>query len=284
MTPLRRKMLNDLVIRNLSENTQKSYLQAVTGLAKYYHRSPDQLSAQEVQRYLLYLSQERQLSWKSCNTIRHGLRFFYQVTLNWPNTQFYLPCAKEPSKLPQILSHEELVRLFTVTTNRKHRALLMTTYAAGLRASEVTRLQVTDIDSARNCIRVDQGKGRKDRYVPLAPRLLAQLREYWREQQPPQWLFPGTMIDRPMSRDSAWRIYVKARDKAGITKPGGLHLLRHCFATHLLEAGTELVVIQRLMGHTSIRSTIRYLHLAQAHTAATTSPLELLEFPTPTPR
>ena len=284
MTPLRRKMLNDLVIRNLSENTQKSYLQAVTGLAKYYHRSPDQLNAQEVQRYLLYLSQERQLSWASCNTIRHGLRFFYQVTLNWPTTQFYLPCAKEPSKLPQILSHEELVRLFTVTTNRKHRALLMTTYAAGLRASEVTRLQVTDIDSARNCIRIDQGKGRKDRYVPLAPHLLAQLREYWREQRPPQWLFPGTLIDRPMSRDSAWHIYVKARDKAGITKPGGLHLLRHCFATHLLEAGTELVVIQRLMGHTSIRSTIRYLHLAQAHTAATTSPLELLEFPTPTPR
>ncbi len=281
MTPLRRKMLNDLVIRNLSENTKKSYLQAVTGLAKYYHRSPDQLSAQEVQRYLLYLSQERQLTWASCNTIRHGLRFFYQVTLNWPTTQFYLPCAKEPSKLPQILSHEELVRLFTVTTNRKHRALLMTTYAAGLRASEVTRLRVTDIDSARRCIRIDQGKGRKDRYVPLAPRLLAQLRDYWREQRPPQWLFPGTLIDRPMSRDGAWHIYVKARDKAGITKSGGLHLLRHCFATHLLEAGTELVVIQRLMGHTSIRSTLRYLHLAQAHTAATTSPLELLEFPTP---
>ncbi len=283
MTPLREKMLNDLRIRNLAENTQKSYLQAVTGLVRYYRRSPDQLSVREVQDYLLYLSQERHLAWKSCNTIRHGLQFFYRVTLERSATEFYLPCAKEPSKLPEILSHEELGHLFTVTTNRKHRALLMTTYAAGLRASEVTRLQVTDIDSARNCIRVDQGKGRKDRYVPLAPRLLAQLRDYWREQRPPQWLFPGTLIDRPMSRDSAWQIYVKARDKAGITKPGGLHLLRHCFATHLLEAGTELVVIQRLMGHTSIRSTLRYLHLAQAHTSAIISPLELLEFPTPTP-
>lgn len=281
MTPLRRKMLNDLIIRNLAENTQKSYLQAVTGLARYYKRSPDQLSVQEVQGYLLYLSQERHLAWKSCNTIRHGLRFFYQVTLERPAIQFYLPCAKEPSKLPEILSHEELVRLFTVTTNRKHRALLMTTYAAGLRASEVTQLRITDIDSERRCIRVDQGKGRMDRYVPLSPRLLTQLREYWREKRPPHWLFPGTWIDRHMSRDGASYIYGKARTKAGITKDGGIHTLRHNFATNLLEAGTELVVIQRLLGHTSIRSTFRYLHLAQEHTTATTSPLDLLEFPLP---
>ncbi len=281
MKPLRRKMLNDLCIRNLAENTQQSYLQAVTGLAQFYHRSPDQLSAHEVQDYILYLSQKRHLAWQSCNTIRHGLRFFYQVTLEWPATQFYLPCAKEPSKLPEILSHEELVRLFTVATNRKHRALLMTTYAAGLRASEVTQLRVKDIDSARMCIRVEQGKGRKDRYVPLAPSLLLQLREYWCEHRPPEWLFPGPHIDRHMSRDGAWYIYVTARDKAGITKGGGIHQLRHCFATHLLEAGTELVVIQRLLGHTSIRSTFRYLHLAQERTTATTSPLELLEFPNP---
>ena len=282
MKPLRQKMLNDLRIRNLAENTQTSYLQSVTGLAGYYHRSPDQISVQEVQDYLLYLSQERHLAWKSCNTIRHGLRFFYRVTLGRPATEFYLPCAKEPSKLPEILSHEELVRLFTVTTNRKHRALLMTTYAAGLRASEVTRLRISDIDSGRMCIRVEQGKGQKDRYLPLAPQLLAQLREYWRQLRPPQWMFPGSQIDRPMSREAAWETYVKARDKAGITKAGGIHLLRHCFATHLLEAGTELVVIQRLLGHTSIRSTLVYLHLAQERTVATTSPLELLEFPIPT--
>ena len=281
MTALRQKMLNDLRVRNLTENTQTSYLQSVTGLVRFYRRSPDQLSVQEVQDYLLYLSQEKHLAWTSCNTIRHGIRFFYRITLDRPSTEFYLPCAKEPLKLPEILSHEELVRLFTLTINCKHRALLMTTYGAGLRATEVTRLRVTDIDSGRMCIRVEQGKGQKDRYVPLASHLLAQLREYWRQQRPPQWLFPGPRIDRPMSRDGAWYIYVKARDRAGITKAGGIHLLRHCFATHLLEAGTELAIIQRLLGHSSIRSTFRYLHLAQVHTEAVTSPLELLEFPHP---
>jgi site-specific recombinase XerD len=274
-------MLDDLRIRNLTENTQRSYLQSVTGLARFYNRGPDQLSLQEVQDYLLYLSQVKHLAWTSCNTIRHGIRFFYRITLDRPGTEFYLPCAKEPLKLPEILSHEELVRLFTLTINCKHRALLMTTYGAGLRATEVTRLRVTDIDSGRMCIRVEQGKGQKDRYVPLASHLLAQLREYWRQQRPPQWLFPGPRIDRPMSRDGAWYIYVKARDRAGITKAGGIHLLRHCFATHLLEAGTELAIIQRLLGHSSIRSTFRYLHLAQVHTEAVTSPLELLEFPHP---
>ena len=284
MTALRERMLNDLKVRNLAENTQTSYLQSVTGLARYYRRSPDQLSVREVQDYLLYLSQERHLSWTSCNTIRHGLGFFYRVTLNRPATEFYLPCAKEPSKLPEILSHEEIVRLFTAANNRKHRALLMTTYAAGLRASEVTRLRITDIDSGRMCIRVEQGKGRKDRFLPLAPSLLAHLREYWRRQRPPEWLFPGPRIGHPMSRDGASYIYGKARERAGITKSGGIHLLRHCFATHLLEAGTELVVIQRLLGHTSIRSTFRYLHLAQERTEAVRSPLELLEFPLPASR
>ena len=281
MTPLRQRMIHDLTIRGLAENTQKSYLQAVTGLARHYQRSPDQLSAQDVQSYLVWLHQERGLSWKTCNTTRHGLRFFYRITLDWPEPHFYLPGAKEPSKLPEVLSHEELVRLFTVTTNRKQRALLMTTYAAGLRASEVTHLKITDIDGQRMCIRVEQGKGAKDRYLPLSPRLLVQLREYWRRCRTPLWLFPGHPSDRPMSRHGASHIYHTAKAKAGITKSGGIHTLRHCFATDLLEAGTELPVLQRLMGHSSIRSTMRYLHIAQGQTTATTSPLELLEFPTP---
>ena len=279
MTILRQKMLKDLQIRNLTESTQRSYLTSVTGLARFYNRRPDQLSLQEVQDYLLYLHQEKHLTWGSCNTIRHGIQFFYHVTLNRPSKAFYLPRAKEPLKLPEILSHEELVRLFTLTTNRKHRALLMTTYGAGLRAGEVTRLRVTDIDSERMCIRVEQGKGQKDRYVPLAPYLLAELRGYWCLRRSPKWLFPGRRIERPLTRDAAWYAYANARDRAGITKGGGLHLLRHCFATHLLEAGTELVVIQRLMGHSSLRSTFRYLHLAQAHLDGATSPLELLELP-----
>ena len=281
MSPLRQHMINDLTVRGLAENTQKSYLQAVTGLTKYYRRSPDQLSPQEVQHYLIYLSQERHLSWTSCNTVRHGLRFFYCITLGWSAIYLYLPCAKEPSTLPEILSQDEIKRLLTVTTNRKQRTLLMTTYAVGLRASEVTHLKVTDIDSQRMCIRVEQGKGHKDRYVPLSPQLLAQLRDYWRRYRPPLWLFPGPWPERPMSRSGATRIYHDAKNKAGIQKQGGIHTLRHCFATHLLEAGTELAVIQRLMGHTSIRSTMRYLHIAQEATATTRSPLDLLNFPTP---
>lgn len=271
-------------MRGLAVNTQKSYLQAVIGLARHYRRSPDQISAQEVQDYLLFLYQHRKLSWRSCNAVRHGLRFFYRITLAWPEPHFYIPGAKEPSKLPQVLSHEELVRLFTVTTNPKQRSLLMTTYATGLRVSEVTHLKVTDIDSQRMCIRVEQGKGQKDRYVPLSPQLLQQLRHYWCRYRPSEWLFPGHPKDRAMSRYGASWIYRHAKTKANINKAGGIHTLRHCFGTHLLEAGTELVVIQRLMGHTSIRSTLRYLHIAQNRTTTTTSPLELLDFPVPTPR
>ena len=281
MTPLRQRMIHDLTIRGLAENTQRAYLHAVTGLARHYRRSPDQLSAEDVQTYLVWLHQERGLSWQSCNAARHALRFFYRITLGWSEPHFYLPGAKQPSKLPEVLSHEELVRLFTVTTNLKQRALLMTAYAAGLRASEVTRLRVSDIDSERMCIRVQQGKGAKDRYLPLSERLLGQLREYWRRCRPPLWLFPGHPADRPMSRHGASHIYLHAKAKAGITKAGGIHTLRHCFATHLLEAGTELPILQRLMGHTSIRSTMRYLHIARAQATATTSPLDLLELPTP---
>jgi len=279
MTPLRQRMLNDMTVRGLAENTKKSYLSSVTGLARHYRRSPDQVSAQEVQDYLIHLHEHRGLAWQSCNCVRHGIRFFYRITLGLPEPHFYLPGAKTPSTLPEILNHEELLRLFTVTTNPKHRTLLMTAYAAGLRSSELTRLRVSDIDSGRMLLRVDQGKGNKDRYVPLSPRLLEQLRAYWRRTRPPHWLFPSHIAGRPLSRHSPWDIYHRAKQKAGIEKSGGIHTLRHCYATGLLEAGVELPVIQRRLGHRSIRSTLRYLHLAQDKTSATPSPLDLLEFP-----
>ena len=176
MTQLRQRMLNDMTVRGLAENTKKSYLNSVTGLARHYDRSPDQVSAPEVQDYLIYLHEQRGLSWQSCNCVRHGIRFLYRITLGLPDPHFYLPGAKTPSTLPQILNHDELVRLFTVTTNPKHSVLLITAYAAGLRASELGRLQITDIDSERMCLRIDQGKGNKDRYVPLSPRLLEERR------------------------------------------------------------------------------------------------------------
>ncbi|MYK30499.1 MAG: tyrosine-type recombinase/integrase [Boseongicola sp. SB0670_bin_30] len=172
MTSLRKRMINDMAVRGLSENTVRSYFNSVSGLARFYGRSPERISAQEVQDYLLHLHEQRGLSWKSCNCARHGIRFLYRITLGRPDPHFYVPGAKTPSVLPEILSHDELVRLFTVTRNVKHLAVLMTAYAAGLRASEICHLQVTDIDSGRMCLRVDQGKGNKDRYVPLSQRLL----------------------------------------------------------------------------------------------------------------
>jgi len=274
-------MINDITVRGLAENTQKSYLHSVTALARHYKRSPDKISAKEIQDYLIFLHEQRHLSWTSCNAARHGLRFFYRITLQRPDAHFFLPGAKEPSKLPQILNDEQLVRLFTVSTNPKHRAVLMTAYAGGLRASELCRLKPGDIDSKRMSLRVDQGKGNKDRYVPLSSRLLDQLRHYWRRERPPaEWLFAGRPKDRPMTRTGASWIYRTAKNKAGIDKPGGIHTLRHNYATGLLEAGVELCVIQRLMGHSSIRSTMRYLHIAQDKAGSTTSPLDLLEFPT----
>ena len=283
MTPLRKRMINDMTVRGLTENTMRLYLHSVSGLACHYKRSPEKISAKEVQDYLLHLHEERGLTWQSCNCVRHGIRFLYRITLGRPDPHFYVPGAKTPSKLPEILNHDELVRLFSVTTNIRHRALLMTAYAAGLRASEICHLQVSDIDSGRMCLRIDQGKGNKDRYVPLSQRLLTQLRDYWRHQRPQTWLFPSRYSDRPLTRRGAGHIFHRAKEKAGITKSGGIHTLRHCYATGLLEAGVELPVIQRRLGHRSIRSTMRYLHLAHEKTSATPSPLDLLEFPKAVP-
>ena len=244
MTPLRQRMINDMTVRGLANSTMASYLRSVTRLARHYRRSPDQISAPEVQAYLLFLHQHHGLCWTTCNTIRHGVRFFYRITLGLPDPHFYVPGAKVPSTLPQVLNHDELVRLFTVTTNIKHRAVLMTAYAAGLRASELGRLQVCDTDSARMCLRVDQGKGSKDRYVSLSPRLLEHLREYWRRDRPRHWLFPTRPTDRPMSRQTPARIYQAAKDKARIRKAGGIHTLRHYSWIRLIrdlatEAGGE---------------------------------------------
>ena len=184
MSPLRKQMTQDLMVRGLAERTQILYLNAVAGLAKYHRRSPDELSAREVQAYLFHLSQDRGLAWSSCNVVSHGLRFFYRVTLGRSEASFYVPCAKEPTLLPEILSGQELVALFEASKNIQQRALLMTTYSAGLRVSEVVRLKVTDIDSQRMSIRVHLGKGRKDRYTLLSPRLLQTLRDYWQAYRP----------------------------------------------------------------------------------------------------
>jgi site-specific recombinase XerD len=261
----------------MAVRTREAYLGAVAGLAKYYGRRPDRIGEAEVQNYLLHLIQERKLAWSSCNIVAQGLKFFYRVTLKRREAQFGIPTARQPQKLPQILAREEVAALLEKTTNLKHRALLMTTYGAGLRLNEVCHLKLTDIDSARMTIRVEQGKGAKDRYTLLSPRLLAELRRYWVVHRPKQWLFTSKDGEHPISDASVQKVFYAAKKRAGIVKDCGIHGLRHAFATHLLEAGVDIHTIQRLMGHGHISSTLRYFHLARKHLAGTTSPLELLE-------
>jgi site-specific recombinase XerD len=277
MGTLRKQMDEDLVVRGMAVRTREAYLGAVAGLAKHYGRRPDRIGEAEVQNYLLHLIQERKLAWSSCNIVTQGLKFFYRVTLKRREAQFGIPSARQPQKLPQILAREEVAALLEKTMNLKHRAVLMTAYGAGLRLNEVCHLKLTDIDSARMTLRVEQGKGAKDRYTLLSPRLLAELRRYWALYRPQQWLFTSKDGAHPISDATVQKIFYAAKKRAGIVKDCGIHGLRHAFATHLLEAGVDIHTIQRLMGHGHISSTLRYFHLARKHLAGTTSPLELLE-------
>lgn len=284
MGALRKQMDGDLVVRGMAVRTREAYLGAVAGLAKYYGRRPDRVSEAEVQNYLLHLIEERKLAWSSCNIVTQGLKFFYRVTLKRSEAQFDIPTARAPQKLPQILAREEVARLIDLTAHPKHRAILMTTYGAGLRLNELCSLKLTDIDSARMTLRVEQGKGAKDRYTLLSPRLLAELRRYWASYRPKVWLFTTRDGEHPISDATVQKVFYAAKRRAAIVKDCGIHGLRHAFATHLLEAGVDIHTIQRLMGHGHIGSTLRYFHLARKHLAGTVSPLELLEAAPPKPR
>jgi len=273
-------MIQDMQLRRFSPHTQEAYVRAVAGLAQFYHQSPDQLNPEQVRAYLLHLMVKRQLSWSSCNVVASGLQFFYSVTLAQKGVHLEIPPRKTPHILPEILSAQELERLFLAPKNLKQRTLLMTTYAAGLRVSEVVHLKIHDVDSQRMLIRVEQGKGRKDRYTILSPRLLRELRQYWKQYRPPLWLFSQKgSAARPLSTSGAQHTYYTAKKKAKIVKGRGIHCLRHCFATHLLEAGVDVRKIQALMGHTSIRTTMLYLQVTQKQLMAVQSPLDLLALP-----
>jgi integrase/recombinase XerD len=281
MTPLRERMTKELELARLAPNTQLSYLRAVEGLARFYWRPPDQLSVEEIRAYLHHQLVERGLAWSSCNVTACGLGFFYTKVLGLDGFCVELPPRTRPKKLPEVLSREEVAALLEVPRNPKHRALLKTTYGAGLRVSEAVHLKVNDIDSKRMTIRVEQGKGRKDRYTALSERLLAVLREYWKIQRPRLWLFPGTDLNRPMTSSAALRIYLRASRAAGISRGRGIHTLRHCYATHLLEDGVDSAVIRRLLGHAQMSTTDRYLHVSQRHLAQVRSPLDTLPSPAP---
>jgi site-specific recombinase XerD len=283
MTPLRQRMLEDMGIRNLAENTQLSYLQQVSLYAGHFHRSPAELGPEEVRAYQVHLTTTRKLAPSSISIATSALRFLYKVTLKREWSPDDIPMPKKAFKLPIVLSPEEVLHFLACVDNLKQRTILTTAYAAGLRVSEVTHLKVTDVDSQRMVVRVDQGKGRRDRYVMLSPRLLQALREYWKVVRPKTWLFPGDIPGQPISRSAVELACHKAHRASGITKPITPHSLRHAFATHLLETGTDVRRIQLLLGHRSLATTSRYLKIATSTVCATISPLDLLPEVPPLP-
>jgi integrase/recombinase XerD len=282
MTILRQRMTEDMQVRNLSPHTQASYLQQVSMFARYFDKSPTELGPEHIRAYQLYLTIERGLAVSSIHIAVSALRFLYKVTLkkDWTFDDI-LPLPKKPQKLPIVLSPEEVVHFLDCVAAGKHRVILTTCYAAGLRVSEAVRLKATAIDSRRMVIRVEQGKGRKDRYVMLSPTLLEILRSYWKAMHPKEWLFPGALPGQPITREAVEEACKKANRRAGLSKPVTPHSLRHAFAVHLLESGTDLRTIQLLLGHRSLATTARYLRIATSKVCSTSSPLDLLPRPIP---
>jgi len=282
MTPLRQAFIRELVLRGTAPRTQDAYIRAVYCLAKHFHRAPDQLGDEELKSYLFYLASERKLSASSLNQIVSGLRYFYATVLHRSvdELRFALPRASQPTKRPQVFSGEELERLFTVgCPHVKHRTFLVTVYGAGLRLNEACHLKPEHIDRARMQIRVVQGKGSKDRYTLLAPKLLEELDHYGRYFRSVCWVFPGTANpELPMNDRTGQKIFYSAIQRAGLRNKGGIHSLRHSFATHLLETGVEITIVQRLLGHSSLSTTSNYLHVRQERVAQIQSPLQLLDW------
>jgi integrase/recombinase XerD len=282
MTALRNRMLEDMKIRNLALNTQTSYLLQVSQFARYFAKSPEVLGREEIRAYQLYLTEEKKLAPGSITIAVSALRFLYKVTLRreW-KLEDIIPAPKAPQKLPIILSPEEVLEFLGCVRLNNHRTILTCCYAAGLRISEALALQAPHIDSQRMVIRVEQGKGRKDRYVMLSPKLLGILRQWWRQERPQDWLFPGGIPGRHITRGAVEDACEEALQRCHISKPVTPHTMRHCFAVHLLEQGTDVRTIQLLLGHRSLATTARYLRIATTKVCSTTSPLDLLPRPLP---
>lgn len=275
MTPLRQRMLDDMKLRNYADGTKELYIAAVARFAKHFWKSPEILNEEHIRSYLLYLIKTKSAS--VARTANCALRFLYRETLDRHYKILRDPLPKCENKLPIVLSLEEVAKYFYHLRSVKYRAILMTIYASGLRAREVTRLKISDIDSSRMVIRVREGKGKKDRYVMLSPKLLSCLRMYWKVERPGyDWLFPGAVPGRPITTQAPRKASKAAARDSKIGKHVTLHTLRHSFATHLLESGTDIRIIQVLLGHKSISTTARYTRVSQKTIAATTSPLELI--------
>lgn len=282
MTSLRQRMTEDMQVRNLALNTQTCYVQQVSLFARHFDKSPEKLGPEDIRAYQVYLTNERKLAPGSVLIAVAALRFLYRVSLkkDW-SFEDVIPAPKKPQKLPVVLSPEEVLHFLNCVGNTRHRAILTTCYAAGLRISEAISLKPNDIDSQRMVIRVEQGKGQKDRYVMLSPKLLETLRSYFRAMRPKGWLFEGDVSGQPINRSSVELACQKARRLSGIRKPITPHSLRHAFAVHLLESGTDVRTIQLLLGHRSLATTARYLRIATSRVCSTSSPLDLLPYPIP---
>jgi site-specific recombinase XerD len=282
VTQLRKKVLEELERRNYSEATARAYVGTIRQFAEHFHRSPDQLGIEQVRQYQVHLFAKKKLAPHSVMVQMCALRFLYLKVLKRPFQRDDLPLPKTPGRLPVVLSPEETARLIEGAANLRHRTILMTLYATGMRRAELCRLQLRDIDSARMMIHVREGKGRKDRDIPLSDTLLAQLRTWWRSQRDKSspWLFPShqdRLAGQPMSDKTVWHACLFAARRAGITKPIHPHTLRHSFATHLVEAGTDLYTVMRLLGHADLRDTEVYIHLSKRHLQAPTNPLDALQ-------
>ena len=281
MSPLRQRYIDDLRVRNYSPRTIEAYVCGVAKFARHFGRSPESLGAEDVRTFQLELLR-RKASWSQFNQAVCALRFLYGVTLQRPEQLPLIPYGKRPRTLPSVLSAAEVVRLLHAAAPGRDRVLLQVAYACGLRISELVHLRVKDIDSARMVLIVCQGKGRKDRLVPLSQRLLDELRMYWRRYQPRTWLFPGARPDQPLCPGSVQRLCQEVVQRAGLGKRVTPHTLRHSYATHLLEAGVDLVTLQMILGHTDVRTTAHYLHISTHRLQQTPSLLDLLAVPKPT--
>ena len=282
MTILRQKLIDEIQLRGFSPNTQRTYVRSVTGLARFYHRSPDQIADGEIKAYLLYLLRVKKLATSTLIVAVSALRFFFRQVLHRPTEAIEqaLPRMKKPMLLPKVYSVQELEQLFgQPKLNRKHRAMFLTTYAAGLRISEVCQLRIANLLGDRGQIHVVQGKGKRDRYTLLSPRLLEELRSYWRLYRPKEWLFPSPVNpDRHITPNAVFCAFTEAVKRAGLPKRCGIHSLRHSFATHLLEAGIDPLTLQRLLGHSRLSTTTIYLHVRKERLEQISSALDLIDF------
>lgn len=281
MTPLRRRMIEDLQIRNYTTTTIETYVRVIARFALFHRRSPDELGPEEIRAYQVHLIEE-ETCWSTFNQTVCALRFLYRVTLESECSIVRIPYARRPKRLPVVLSPDEVLCLLGAAKNPKNRMALTTIYATGLRISELVHLRVEDIDSARMVIHV-RGKGNKDRVVALSKILLDMLRVYWRAERPRTWLFPGRIAGMPVAKETIGEACRRACKAAGLSKKVTPHTLRHCFATHLLEAGTDIRTVQALLGHASLKSTMIYTHVQRKLVTSTSSPLDLIgKLPPPT--